>query len=136
LPGFGRDCCWSFIYEHLYDDIDGFQFGLVNDNEFVNIMQKDIKTGLHIDTSQNKKYFTDSYFHHPQEVSHEFKDTGFLFEDLIAVTSFACTISDIEEKLKDENYRRVLLSTIKLVEKEPSLIGISSHYMGIGIKIN
>jgi hypothetical protein len=50
------------------------------------------------------------------------------------VTSFGSTLLDITEKLKNEYYRKTLLDTIRLVEKEQTLMGISSHYMGIGRK--
>ena len=116
--------------------VDGFLFGLVNDPDFVPIMQRDIKTGIHKDTSQSKRYFTNGYFHLADELSNEIEEAGFKFEDTIAVTSFGCTIPEIEKKLADENYRKVLLETIKSVEKEPSLMGISSHYIGIGRKIH
>jgi len=114
--------------------IDGFLYGLVNDHEFVPIMQRDIETGLHKDTSQSKKYFTDGYFHREEEVYSELIECQFVFEELIAVTSFGCIIPDIENKMKDDNYCNILLNTIKSVEKEPSLMGISSHYMGAGMK--
>jgi ubiquinone/menaquinone biosynthesis C-methylase UbiE len=114
--------------------VDGFNYGFVNDMEFVSIMNKDIKTGLHEDTSQSKKYFTKAYFHQSGEVSLELEESGFCFKELIAVESFASTIHDIDNKIKDEYYREVLLSTIREVEKDETLMGISNHYMGIGIK--
>lgn len=114
--------------------VDGFHYGLVNDRDFVQIMERDIRTGVHKDTSSSKKYFTNAYFHHADEVTNEIEESGFVFEELIAVTSFGCTIPDIENKMKDDNYRNILLNTIKLVEKDSSLMGISSHYIGIGEK--
>jgi ubiquinone/menaquinone biosynthesis C-methylase UbiE len=101
--------------------VDGFSFGFVNDPEFVSIMQIDIETGLHVDTSSSKKYFTNSYFHNPQELSVEIEQAGFKFEDVIAVTSFGSTLPDITEKLKNEYYRKTLLDTIRLVEKNKRL---------------
>ena len=114
--------------------VDGLLHGLVNDPEFIPIMRNDIKTGVHIDTSQSKKYFINSYFHNPNELCQEIEQSGFLFEDIIAVTGFGSTIPEVNEKLKDDNYRKTLLDTIRLVEREPSLMGISSHFLGIGSK--
>lgn len=114
--------------------VDGFHYGLVNDRDFVQIMERDIKTGVHKDTSLSKEYFTNAYFHHADEITNEIEESGFVFKELIAVTSFGCTIPDVENKMKDDNYRNILLNTIKLVEKDSSLMGISSHYIGIGEK--
>lgn len=115
--------------------IDGFNYDLVKDNDFISIMNKDIQTGFHEDTSQGKKYFTNAYFHHASELPQELKDSGFYFKELIAVTSFGSFIHDIDSKIEDEQYRDLLLTTIRLVEKDETIIGISSHYMGIGIKL-
>lgn len=114
--------------------IDGFNYELITDVEFLSIMEKDIKTGLHQDTSKSKQYFTDAYFHHADEVPQELEDSGFGFQELIAVTSFGSIIQDINDKIMDEKYLNILLSTIKLVENDRSLMGISSHYIGIGIR--
>jgi ubiquinone/menaquinone biosynthesis C-methylase UbiE len=130
-PG-GRIICE--VISRYASMFDGFLYGFVNDPDFISIMQTDIRTGVHIDTSASKKYFTDGYFHHYCEVQNEIEEAGFHFTDLIAVTSFGNVISGIDEKMKDEKYYKVLLDTIKLVEKEPSLMGISSHYIGIGNK--
>ena len=114
--------------------VDGFKSDLIKDPEYIPIMKKDIKTGLHKDTSTCQEYFTNAYFHRPEEVRLELVEAGFIFKDLIAVESFGCTIPEVDKKIQDKNYRNELLNTIKLVEKEPSLMGISNHYMGIGKK--
>jgi ubiquinone/menaquinone biosynthesis C-methylase UbiE len=114
---------------------DGFLYGLVNDPEFVEIMNRDIKTGFHRDTSESKIYFTDSYFHRPEEIIQELTDVGFKFEELISVTGFGNVISNIEEKIKDKKYLNVLLDTLRITEKDPMLFGVSSHFMGIGKKL-
>ena len=114
---------------------DGFLYGLVNDPEFVEIMKRDLKTGYHRDTSESKVYFTDSYFHRPEEIIQEKTDVGFNFEDLISVTGFGNVITNIEDKIKDEKYLNVLLETLRITEKDPMLFSVSSHLMGIGKKV-
>lgn len=114
--------------------VDGFKFDLVKDPEYIQIMKRDIKTGLHKDTSTCQEYFTNAFFHLPEDVRFELVESGFIFEDLIAVESFGCTIPEVDKKIQDRKYRNDLLNTIKLVEKEPSLMGISNHYIGIGKK--
>lgn len=114
--------------------VDGFKYDLVEDPEYIPIMKRDINDGLHKDTSTCQKYFTDAYFHLPVELRLELEESGFIFEDLIAVESFGCTVPNVDKKIQDEKYRNVLLNTIKLVEKEPSIMGISNHFMGIGRK--
>jgi ubiquinone/menaquinone biosynthesis C-methylase UbiE len=115
--------------------IDGFNGELINDSEFIPIMREDIRTGHHIDTSTSKNYFTNTYFHHPDELPKEIGEAGFIFEKQIAVTSFGFTIPNIESKLRDVEFQHILLDTIRAVECEKSLMGISSHFIGIGRKL-
>lgn len=114
--------------------LDGFFLNLIDDPDFVPIMLRDIATGLHTDTSACAEYFTDAYFHLPNEVSEELSEAGFQFVNLIAVTSFGHLIPDVNTKLMDEAFQKKLLSTIRLVEESPSIMGISSHIIGIGKK--
>jgi ubiquinone/menaquinone biosynthesis C-methylase UbiE len=114
--------------------LDGFFSNFAEDPEFIEIMLRDIDTGLHKDTSSKRMYFTDAYLHLPNEVSEELTESGFQFEKLIAVTSFGHIIPDLDNKIKDETFKNTLLNTIRLVETDPALMGISSHYIGIGKK--
>ena len=114
--------------------MDGFFCGLVKDPDFVDIFLRDIETGVHTDTSMSKQYFTDAYFHMPNEVHAELSEVGFHVEKLVAVTSFGHIIPGLDNKLKDENFRELLLKTIRLVETDAAIMGVSSHFIGIGKK--
>ena len=59
---------------------------------------------------------------------------GFIFDKIISVTSFAWMIPDLSEKLNDEKYRNILMETLQHIEVDSSIMGISSHFMGIGRK--
>jgi len=128
----GRIIC-SYI-SRFASVLDGFKYDLIYDSEFVRIMQDDVYTGIHKNINKNEKYFTDAYLHHADEIPIELKNAGFIFESLIAVTSFGNMISDVDKKLEDDEYRKTLLSAIRMVESDKTLIGVSSHYMGIAKK--
>lgn len=130
-PGGKVICEYISRYASMFD---GFRFGLINDPEFIPIMHQDIESGLHINTSKTKKYFTDSYFHLPEEVAPELEEGCFIFEDLIALTSFGNILDGVEENLNNPQYKELLLKTIRMLEKEPSLMGVSSHYIGVARK--
>jgi ubiquinone/menaquinone biosynthesis C-methylase UbiE len=130
-PG-GRVICEAI--SRFASMIDGFFRDLVLDPDFIDIMNRDIATGVHQDTSGSRKYFTDAYLHLPQELPDEIVQSGFLFEDFLTVTSFGHIIPDVEDRMKDEKYLELLLSTMRKVEREPSLMGVSSHFMAIGKK--
>lgn len=111
--------------------LDGFFAGMGLDPAFQSIMQTDLTTGVHRNSTDNRMYFTDAYLHHPSEVSPELNAAGFSFEDLFAIESFGSVIPNMCENLKNETYRETLLQIIRLVEKDSSLIGLSNHLLAI-----
>lgn len=114
--------------------LDGFFDGLAADPEFVAIMDRDLQTGFHQDTSRSKRYFTDAYLHRPNELEAEFRDSGLIFNGLTAVTGFGWIVPDLKNKLDDPAYREVLLTTLRQVEDRPELMGVSSHFIGVGVR--
>jgi len=113
--------------------MDGYYYNLVQDPEFIEIMNQDITNGQHRGVS-GKHYFTTSYFHLPEDLESELSEAGFTSIKVVAIESFADSISDLGEKLEDLNYRKNLYQTITRVEQDRSILGISPHIMGIGLK--
>ena len=114
--------------------VDGFIEGLGTDPDFFEILTRDLKTGYHRDTSKIQRYFTDAYFHFPQELVDELVEAKLEFTDLISVEAFGYLVPDLGAKLEDEGFRSNLLSTICLVERNRDIMGISSHFMGIATR--
>jgi len=87
------------------------------------------------DTSRIQRYFTDAYYHFPHELIAEILEASFEFTDIISVEAFAHLVPDLGNKLQDEKFRMSLLSTINLVEKYRAILGMASHFLGIGTRI-
>jgi 2-polyprenyl-3-methyl-5-hydroxy-6-metoxy-1,4-benzoquinol methylase len=114
--------------------LDGFKFGLVLDESFRSILDGDLKKGAHINNTDNPKYFTTAYLHHPDEIEGELESAGVILRNLYAVEGIANCIIDINEKVKDAAYRNYLFEKIRETEEDRSIIGISSHFMATAIK--
>lgn len=114
--------------------IDGFQRDLVFDNEFFNLLVNDLKTGLHLNETNNPEYFTTAYFHTPNEIITEIAESGLKFEKLIPVESFGWMVRNFNEKEKDPGYMKKLLGTIRMVEMNEDLIAISPHIIAVARK--
>jgi ubiquinone/menaquinone biosynthesis C-methylase UbiE len=113
---------------------DGFRHNLVADKEFQKILDGSINNGNHINNTGNPNYFTSAYFHMPEELKEELLESGFAFESLVAVEGFGNLFSDLEERIKDESYLEMTLEYIRKTENEPSIMGVSNHFIGIGMK--
>jgi ubiquinone/menaquinone biosynthesis C-methylase UbiE len=110
--------------------LDGYQSGYMIDPEFQSIVSGDLATGKHHGSADGTtKYFTNAYLHHPEDIEGEAASAGFRVVDLLAVESFGWLIPDFMEYWKNEERRQLLLKTIGLLEKDKSLIGMSSHLM-------
>lgn len=113
---------------------DGFTRDLVADPEFLPILKQDLQNGQHRNETGNFQYFTTAFFHHPNELKDELTEAGFELTKLLPVESFGWLVPDFADKWKDENYRQLLLQTIRTVEDDETLLGISAHLIGVGWK--
>ena len=114
--------------------IDGLLQGYYLDPAFRQIMRRDLEDGQHQNPTQKPGYFTDAYFHHPEELEAEVAGSGFDVEALLAVEGISYMMVDFDQNWADEHHRDFLLSIIEKTEREPSLVGASPHLICVGVK--
>jgi ubiquinone/menaquinone biosynthesis C-methylase UbiE len=114
--------------------IDGFQKDLIADDRFYDLLLHDLKTGTHLNKTENLEYFTTAYFHTRQEIISEIAESGLIFEKLIPVESFGWMVKNFNEKEKDTLYMKKLLDTIRMLEANEDLLPISPHIIAIARK--
>jgi ubiquinone/menaquinone biosynthesis C-methylase UbiE len=113
---------------------DGYFRNLISDSRFIEIMNRDLKDGQHRNKTENLLYWTTAYFHKPDELKEEVIQSGLRLQDIFAIDSFGWLVPDFQEKWQNKDYQDLLLRTIRVVEKDVSLMGISAHIMGVAIK--
>ena len=114
--------------------LDGYFRHLVSDPRFVDIMNRDVKDGQHRNKTENPDYWTTAYLHRPDELKKEVVQSGFRLLHILAVDSFGWLIPNFQEKWRSKDYRDLLLHTIRAVERDTSLMGISAHIIGVATK--
>jgi ubiquinone/menaquinone biosynthesis C-methylase UbiE len=114
--------------------LDGYFRNLISDLRFVKIMNRDLKDGQHRNNTENLDYWTTAYLHKPDELKEEIIQSGLKLENLFAIDSFGWLIPNFQEKWQNKDYRDLLLRTIRVVEKDTSLTGMSAHIMGVATK--
>lgn len=114
--------------------LDGFFENLVDDPIFCEIVNQDLIDGQHRNPTNNPWYFTTTYFHKPSELKIEMEQAGLLHEKTIAIEAMGWLLSNLEALLSNEAKKEFLLNTIRKVEIDESLIGMSAHIMGVGRK--
>ena len=114
--------------------MDGIFRHFLDDPAFVPIVEQDLIDGQHRNLTENPAYFTSTFFHHPDDIASEVKESGLKLEKLLAVESIGGLISDFEQTWQDDKHREMLLRFIRTIEDEPSLLGASAHIVAIAKK--
>jgi SAM-dependent methyltransferase len=110
--------------------LDGIARGLIRDPDFVRIVEQDLKTGEHRNQTGNLDYFTNAFFHHPDEFKMELIQGGFPTPRLCAIEGPLWTMPE----LTNAGQRNKLMAITRSLESEVTLIGASAHIMGIATK--
>jgi ubiquinone/menaquinone biosynthesis C-methylase UbiE len=114
--------------------INGLTSGYFQDPEFREIMTRDLETGQHRNPTGNTAYFTDTFFHHPDELKTEVASVGFEIVGLIAVEGISYMMVDLDRHWENQNHREFLLKIITELETEDALIGASPHFICVAMK--
>jgi len=95
----------------------------------VDIVRGDLDSGRHRNPTGNPAYFTDGYFHRPEELRGEIEQEGFTEKALLLVDPAACNFKDFDSWWDNPDKREKVLGLLRKVESEPSLMGMGPHLM-------
>lgn len=125
---------WGAGISHFASLFDSLSHGFFDDPDFAPIVSRDLEDGQHRNPTRNPLYFTDAYFHRPGELSREFLAAGFKVLEILAIEGPGWLAQDFDRLWNNPLQRERLLAAIRKVEREPSILGSSSHIMAIGRK--
>jgi SAM-dependent methyltransferase len=128
--------------------LDGLSKHLFDDPIYQEIVAQDLADGQHRNglldgTRGRQSYFTTAYLHRPEELADELAAAGFQHEATLAIEGPAWLLQDLDEQWRDAGRREqwrdagrraTILAVVRALEAEPSLLGASSHLMGVGRK--
>ncbi len=125
---------WGAGISRFASLLDSLSSGFFDQPEFVPILDRDLAEGQHRNPTDNLNYFTDAFFHLPDELAGELADAGFELVELVAVEGPGWLAQDFAGLWDVLEQRERLLAVLRRVEHEPALIGASSHLLVIGRK--
>ena len=115
----------------------GLSAHLLDDPVFESIVRRDLADGQHRSrgpdgTLGRRPYFTTAYLHRPEELADELRAAGLEHVATLAIEGPAWLLQDLDSQWQDPRRRQTLLWIIRALEAEPSLLGATSHLLGIG----
>jgi ubiquinone/menaquinone biosynthesis C-methylase UbiE len=114
--------------------LDGMSRLLVRDPSFVQILEADLRSGIHENPTDKPDYFTTAFLHHPDEPRAELSEADFKEIEVVGLEGPFWCLSSFEELWRDRKLRELMLGYLRQIEKEPSLLGASAHLLAIGRK--
>jgi SAM-dependent methyltransferase len=108
---------------------DGLARGYLFDPDFVPIVERDLAEGQHRNPDDRPHWFTTAYMHHPDQLREEVADAGLTVSKLVGVEGLAVWLGHLAERWDDQADRERILWAARMVEKEPTLIGLSPHLL-------
>jgi ubiquinone/menaquinone biosynthesis C-methylase UbiE len=109
--------------------LDGLTRDLFQDPRFTAIVERDLREGQHRNPTERLDYFTTAYFHRPDELRAEVAGAGLILDGLYGVEGPGWLLSDVTARLADPRRRADLLQVARLLESEPSVLGVSAHLL-------
>ncbi|HET7095571.1 MAG TPA: hypothetical protein VFI22_18920, partial [Thermomicrobiales bacterium] len=93
---------------------------------FIPIYEGGLRDGQHRNPARDPRWFTTAYFHHSDEIADEARDAGLEPEALLGVEGPGWLLGDA---WADPTRRAGILTAARAVEREPALLGASSHIL-------
>jgi SAM-dependent methyltransferase len=111
--------------------LDGLARDLLQDPEFVRIVEQDLRDGQHRNPTDRLDYFTTAYFHRPEELADEVRAAGLLLNGVYGLEGPGWILSDVVERMAHAHRRAALLRVARMLETEPALLGSSAHLLAV-----
>ena len=125
---------WGAGISRFASLFDSLSSGFFEDPAFAPIVTRDLEDGQHRNPTDNPIYFTDAYFHKPGELSRDLLSAGFQVVEIVAIEGPGWLARDFDRLWNNPYLRERLLAAVRKVEREPSVLGATSHIMAIGRK--
>lgn len=123
---------WVAAISRFASLLDSLAHSFFDEPEFAPILDRDLAEGQHRNPTGNLTYFTDAFFHLPDELAAELSEAGFELVELVAIEGPCWLARDFDRLWNHPQQRQRLLASLRKVEHEPALIGASSHILAIG----
>ena len=109
-----------------------FKHGLSEEDYSRPIRERVYQSGIYLNPEDRPGFFTTAYFHHPAELERELVVAGLKGVALYALEGPANLLADPVLEMNDPLRRDGLMTALRLIERDPALLAVSAHILGLG----
>ena len=110
---------------------DGLSRQFLFDPAFRAIVRRDLHDGRHANPEDRPHWFTTAFFHHPEQLRAEVAAAGLVVRDVVGVEGLAGWLAQLDARWYDDGDRATIVESARLVESEPTLLGLSAHLLAV-----
>ena len=125
---------WGAAISRFASLFDSLSSAVFDETVFAPILARDLDDGQQRNPTNNPVYFTDAFFHRPEELSQEFRNAGFRAPELLVIEGPGWLARDFDRLWSNPKQRERLLDAVRKVESEQVVLRASSHSMAIARK--
>lgn len=119
----------AFAINFTASTLAGLVNGILHKTKFFSMCMEELTSGIHTPPGSWPGLLPEAYFHKPEELRAEMEEAGLNVLDLVAVESCVWLDKDYFRSRGDTLRWFQLKQLISILEKEPSLLGLSPHVM-------
>ncbi|MBE6023274.1 MAG: methyltransferase domain-containing protein [Cellulosilyticum sp.] len=112
----------------------GKENNYLDDEVYREMIDRELKTGVHIRPEQYPYLISQSYFHTVKGLRDEMKGAGINVLHQYPIEGIIWFTPELNQKWEDDKSQKILLDIIRKTETEESTIGMSPHFMIVGKK--
>lgn len=106
----------------------------LDDKVYFDMLEGEILENRHIRPKEYPNFLSQAYFHTPEGLRQELAEAGFPGAELYSVEGCIWFCPALQEKWELPESRERLLRLVRMTEQEPSLLGISPHFLAAARK--
>jgi ubiquinone/menaquinone biosynthesis C-methylase UbiE len=115
---------FASLFDALFEELH-------RDPAFVAMVERDLREGQHRNPTGRPEYFTTAVFHRADELEAEVRDAGFAAVEVVGIQGPGGFLPDFARRWADPASREYILWAARVLEREPTLMGVSDHLLAI-----
>jgi ubiquinone/menaquinone biosynthesis C-methylase UbiE len=111
--------------------IDGLVREFLFEPDFRRIVGRDLADGRHANPDNRPQWFTTAFFHHPEQLREEIGAARLAVVEILGVEGIAVWLPHLDARWRRDADRETILEATRMIEAEPTLLGLSAHLLAI-----